>query len=208
MDSPETQDSRMPRKYASKRRSAAQNETRHKIIEAVVELHAEKGVLGTTYADIARRADVAIPTVYNHFPTRGELVMSCTAHVAAGAPHFDVNIYEGTDSAEGRLRALVTAVFASHEYFSRWTHWEEAKQVPELQPQYEERDKHLSDMIRAACEPFQMQDQKSFVAVAAVLLSEPAWEELRLNRKLSQTRAVEMTARALSALFGEFGKQQ
>lgn len=195
----------MPRKYVSKRRDAAQNETRRKIVEAVVELHAEKGVLGTTYADIARRADVAIPTVYNHFPTRGELVLSCTEHVAAAAPQFDATIYAGIDSAEDRLRALAKAAFASHEYFSRWTHWGEAKQVPELQPQYEERRKHLHAMIRAACEPFRVKNLNSFVALAAILLTEPAWEELRLKQKLSPTKSVALTVQALTALFREFG---
>jgi AcrR family transcriptional regulator len=56
------------------------------IAAATAELHAEKGAIATTYADIAKRAGVSLPTVYSHFPTQNELLQGCTAHVIAKAP--------------------------------------------------------------------------------------------------------------------------
>jgi AcrR family transcriptional regulator len=58
-------------------RSAAAEETRRRILEATLELHTEKGIFGTSWQDIARRADVSVGTVYRHFPTLAELVPAC-----------------------------------------------------------------------------------------------------------------------------------
>ena len=59
----------MPRKYDLGRRAAAAEQTRRRIVDATVALHAEQGIVATTYKDIAQRADVGVGTVYNHFPT-------------------------------------------------------------------------------------------------------------------------------------------
>lgn len=59
------------------RRAAAVEETRRRILEATMDLHAEQGITGTTLQDIARRADVALGTVYRHFPSIDEVVTAC-----------------------------------------------------------------------------------------------------------------------------------
>jgi AcrR family transcriptional regulator len=58
-------------------RSAAVEETRRRVLEATLALHTEKGILGTSWQDIAQRADVAVGTVYRHFPSLAELVPAC-----------------------------------------------------------------------------------------------------------------------------------
>ena len=59
------------------KRKAAVQETRQRIVEATLALHAEKGIFGTSWQDIARRADVSVGTVYKHFPSLDELVPAC-----------------------------------------------------------------------------------------------------------------------------------
>src|SRR5438132_13383794 len=71
-----------PRTDAMTRRAAASAETRRRIVDAAIALHAEKGVLGTTWPDIAKRADVALGTVYRHFPGLDQLVPACTSENA------------------------------------------------------------------------------------------------------------------------------
>src|SRR2546423_15322144 len=71
-----------PRTYRMTRRAAANAETRRRIVDAAIALHAEKGVLGTSWPDIARRADVALGTGYRHFPSRDQLVPACTSENA------------------------------------------------------------------------------------------------------------------------------
>jgi len=63
-----------PRKYQLRKRSEAVEETRRRIIDATFELHNEKGVLATSMQDVAERSDVALRTVYNHYPTVDDLV--------------------------------------------------------------------------------------------------------------------------------------
>lgn len=70
-----------PRKYDMNRRSRARDETRQRIVEATAKLHAENGVLGTSWRDIAREADVSVATVYAHFPSLDELLPACGQHV-------------------------------------------------------------------------------------------------------------------------------
>jgi len=66
-----------PRDYDMSRRAASVEETRRRIVEATVELHGERGVFGTSWRDIAERADVSVATVYKHFPSLDELVPAC-----------------------------------------------------------------------------------------------------------------------------------
>jgi AcrR family transcriptional regulator len=66
-----------PRHYDMTRRAAARNQTRERIVEATAKLHGERGVLGTSWQDIAREADVSVSTVYAHFPSLEELLPAC-----------------------------------------------------------------------------------------------------------------------------------
>ena len=59
------------RAYTMQRRATLEAETRERIVRATVALHAERGGLGTSYAMIAKQADVSPQTVYNHFPELG-----------------------------------------------------------------------------------------------------------------------------------------
>ena len=52
-----------PRKYSMDKRKAAVEETRQRILEATLALHAEKGIFGTSWQDIAKRADVSVATL-------------------------------------------------------------------------------------------------------------------------------------------------
>ena len=72
----------MPKRtYSMHRRVALEVETRERIVKATVALHAQHGALATTYAMIAKRAQVAPQTVYNHFPKEDALLGACTGHV-------------------------------------------------------------------------------------------------------------------------------
>ena len=68
------------RSYTLGKRKSAQDETRERIVQATMALHDLKGVVATSYVDIAERAGVGAATVYRHFPTLGALVEACGAH--------------------------------------------------------------------------------------------------------------------------------
>src|SRR6476620_6227512 len=89
------------RKYEKRARAQKQDETRRRIAAATAELHATVGPAHTTIAEIAKRAGVQRPTVYNNFATDKELFAACQAHFVSEnpLPHLDGDL-------EATLRGL------------------------------------------------------------------------------------------------------
>jgi len=104
-------------------RGAAVEATRRRILDATVALHAEKGALSTTWQDIARRADVAVGTVYYHFPSLEELLPACTGHGMQHHPPPTPAIFEDGESAAQRITALTRALFAFYQKAAPWLRW-------------------------------------------------------------------------------------
>jgi AcrR family transcriptional regulator len=92
-------------------RRAAKDAVRQRIVDATMALHLEKGVVGTSFEDIARKADVAVATVYRHFPTLDELVDGCGARVmeVIRPPIAEAAslLFDGATSTSERVRRLV-----------------------------------------------------------------------------------------------------
>ena len=82
--------------------------TRERLLAATVAACVEHGFEGTTVADIARRAGVSAPAIYNHFGGKVELL------VAAGRWGLDqVRPADGTPlTPEGAARAFLAGSFA------------------------------------------------------------------------------------------------
>jgi AcrR family transcriptional regulator len=108
-----------PRKYSMDKRKAAAQETRQRILEATLALHSEKGIFGTSWQDIARRADVSVNTVYKHFPSLDELVPACgeLMYAITRPPSLEdaPRIFAGAQSLEERLELLVSELFGFYE---------------------------------------------------------------------------------------------
>ena len=108
-----------PRKYTMDKRRAAVEATRRRILEATLALHAEKGIFGTSWQDIARRADVSVGTVYKHFPSLNELVPACgeLMYAITRPPSLEdaPEIFAGASSLEERLERLVFEFFDFYE---------------------------------------------------------------------------------------------
>jgi AcrR family transcriptional regulator len=94
-----------------KKRAAARDETRERILRATMALHDERGVATTSFAEIAERAGVGPATVYRNFPTPESLVQACGAHVwqdmRPPMPQNAAALFEGVISREERLERLV-----------------------------------------------------------------------------------------------------
>src|SRR5438309_12022688 len=101
-----------PRAYRMTRRAAANAETRRRIVDAAIALHAQKGVLGTSWPDIAKRADVALGTVYRHFPSLDQLVPACTSENALRTKPPGPSILVGLTRPQERIGRFVQEPFA------------------------------------------------------------------------------------------------
>src|SRR5215471_7398245 len=66
------------RTYTLKRRAERQAETRQRIVEAAVDLHASVGPALTTVSMVADRAGVQRHTLYAHFPDERSLYLACS----------------------------------------------------------------------------------------------------------------------------------
>jgi AcrR family transcriptional regulator len=91
------------RKYEQRDRAAKQEETRRRIVAATAELHSSIGPARTTIAEIAKRAGVQRPTVYNNFATDKELFAACQAHFMTESPPPGLDPARGV---EANLRDL------------------------------------------------------------------------------------------------------
>jgi AcrR family transcriptional regulator len=101
-----------PRKYEQRTRAASAAETRRRIVEATVALHASVGPARTTISAIAERAGVQRLTVYRHFPDEAELFAACSAHWLAGSPLPDPAAWSAVEDGDERLAAALRAIYA------------------------------------------------------------------------------------------------
>ncbi len=101
----------MARTYTLKRRAENQAETRRRIVEATVELHAKLGPAQTTVSAIADRAGVQRHTVYAHFPTDHELYLACSGLALERDPLPDEREWRLIADPEERLRRGLTEIY-------------------------------------------------------------------------------------------------
>ena len=127
-----------PRKYTMDKRKAAAEQTRRRILEATLALHSEKGIFGTSWQDIARRADVSVGTVYKHFPSLDELVPACGELMYAitrpPSPEDGPRIFAEAHSLEERVGRLVEELFAFYERGAPYIETDfQERRLPEVQ---------------------------------------------------------------------------
>ncbi len=162
-----------PRKYTMDRRRAAVEETRRRILEATLALHAEKGILGTSWQDIARRADVSVGTVYKHFPSLDELVPACgeLMYAITRPPSLEdaPEIFAGVHSLEERLGRLISELF---DFYERGAPYIESDFQERRLPMVQEWEAHMratiAGLAREALQPVGP-DEETVGAVSALL---------------------------------------
>ncbi|HVL94552.1 MAG TPA: helix-turn-helix domain-containing protein [Solirubrobacteraceae bacterium] len=102
----------MPRRYELKQRAERQQETRRRIVEAAMALHAQVGPARTTVKAVAERAGVQRHTVYRHFPSDEELLGACTTAWDARNPPPSPEPALALADPEERLRVLLRDLYA------------------------------------------------------------------------------------------------
>jgi AcrR family transcriptional regulator len=102
------------RGYELKARAERQAQTRARIVDATVALHAEIGPARTTVSEIARRAGVTRLTVYNHFPEDRELFAACQHAFLERHPLPDLAPALALTDPRERLHAVLCALYESY----------------------------------------------------------------------------------------------
>ena len=162
-----------PRKYSMDKRRAAVEETRQRILEATLALHSEKGILGTSWQDIARRADVSVGTVYKHFPSLDELVPACgeLMYAITRPPSLEdaPRIFARASSLEERLERLVSELFGFYERGAPYIESDfQERQLPIVQEWEAHMRATIEGLTREALLPVGP-DERTVGAVSALL---------------------------------------
>jgi AcrR family transcriptional regulator len=189
----------MRRPYNKVRRAETEAQTKERIVEATVELHAQHGARGTSHAMIAQKAGLSPQTVYNHFPSLGALVGGCTSHVISRAPIVNGTCFESAKSVAARLRALAAAAYRQLAYMAPWLRlgWAEAEAIPQLHDVFARGQSALRRLVKEAVSP-EYRATPEFLDAAMLLLDYPAWKSFSHGR--SRAKAAELAGECLVAL--------
>lgn len=150
------------------RREQAQD-TRERIVRAALEVFVEEGYTGTRMADIAKRAGVAVQTVYFVFHTKPELLAACFEYAVLGPEKlpppqqsFNADI-RSARSGRAMLKAFVTGnaaicarAAAINEVARAAPHEPEARAV--LDNSEDMRRRGLGDYIAQISQRFGLRD--------------------------------------------------
>jgi AcrR family transcriptional regulator len=155
------------------KRRAAVEETRQRILEATLALHSEKGILGTSWQDIARRADVSVGTVYKHFPSLDELVPACgeLMYAITRPPSLEEapEIFAGASSLEERMGRLVSELFDFYERGASYIETDfQERQLPMVQEWEAHMRATIAGLAREALQPVGP-DEDTVQAVSALV---------------------------------------
>ena len=165
-----------PREYRLGRRGEAAEETRRRIVQATYDLHQEQGIAATTMKQIAARADVAIGTVYHHFPTYDDAITACGALSMDRHPLPDPATIVAAGSLERRVRALVDGMAA---WYAAWPGFARVRRERAVSPALDAGMAMFDSMLAELVETVlgDAADDRT-VAVCAVLLDPCVVERL------------------------------
>ncbi len=169
---------------------------RRSILQAIVELHAERGPAATSYSMIARRAKVSIPTVYKFFPTIPVMLKACMGAAAEEAPRPDPALFQPSRDLPARIDALVGALFAEHAFYHPWVRWAhgEANVIPGLARALAGVKQGHRNLIRQA---LGRDASRRLVTLASALLDYAAWKEMTIEMRLPASQARALLTRVL-----------
>lgn len=192
----------MARKYESPERAQAKQETRDRILHAVIDVVTREGVHAFTVQNVANAAGVSHRTVYRHFATREDLLngldeMIERRGVQAGVdpkipdltelPQAIGPIYESFDLVRDAMRAYVVISVAL------------GKRVPG----FDQRSRSLREHIARAFPGLTSEEVEEAAGVIRLLVSTRAWFLLTTELDMSTAAAGRAASWALEALIAD-----
>ena len=193
----------MPRKYSMETRGEAGVLRRRRLIDATIEVLAEVGADRLTMDMVAERADAATRTIYNHFPTRQDLLSAVQAELLqAFRDTLQLEIPETGEPPE-RLRQFVAVLFDMYEQQGAALTTLLEFDEPDIRAQVRDmrawRRARLEEIVRSASGATLRLPASQAVALAFVMTNHASWRVLREELALTQKQAVETAATGIEA---------
>jgi AcrR family transcriptional regulator len=171
-----------PRRYRMQARSQAVAETRSRIVQAATELHTEKGILATSWDEIADRAGVASATVYRHFPSLVELIPACARsvfEVVAQPTLEEVSAkFEHLSGPAERLEFFIRESCVCYAAGEGWLHAarRERDLIPAVGEAVRIQEQALEVLVRYVADGLGLAERS--IAVLVTLCDFPFWKSL------------------------------
>lgn len=188
------------RSYRQTNRAEQVAETRRRLVEAALKLHATIGPARTSLSQVAREAGVSRPTLYAHFPDESALLRACTFHSLASDPPPDPQTWGEVTSARERVRRGLAELY---DYFERNESLtanilKDMYTVPAMKelnvPILETAFAQMGDILAAGFEDRTEAARQRRRAATAVALSFGTWQVLERQQALTRSRAVDVMA--------------
>jgi AcrR family transcriptional regulator len=191
------------RAYTLGERARRQAETRERIAAAMAQLHEEVGPAKTTIAEVARRAGVQRPTVYNNFPEERQLLAACQGHFLAEHPPPDPGPALALSDPAERARQALSQVYVWFRETAAMTGnvQRDRRQMPELDALLAQgSDRQLDELADALSAGFGRQGAAAMRtrATLRLALDFSTWERLS-GEGLADSAAAELMVAAAAA---------
>ncbi|WP_245795398.1 TetR/AcrR family transcriptional regulator [Thioalkalivibrio denitrificans] len=181
------------RRYTLRKRAEAQEDTRARIVDAMIEVHRDLGPRNATVSAIAQKAGVQRLTVYRHFPDDESLFEACTSTWLQRNPPPDPAAFQGVSDPVSRTRRGLESLYA---YFGS-THrmwavsYRDVEEVPALQGPMAGFEAWLDDFHQALLGGWRLRGarRERLADTLALALRFHTWQTL-------DTRGLDDTAKA------------
>jgi AcrR family transcriptional regulator len=198
------------RSYELKERAKGQAETRRRIVAATVGLHEEQGPAATTVTEIAKRAGVSRLTVYQHFPTDGELFSACQQQYFTEHPRPDFGPALALDDPEERVRTVLAVLYRAYRRQAPMTGkiLRDRKLLPALDALLAQTlDRRQTSLVAALTDGFvaDRSGRKRLRALIALAIDFSTWERLT-EEGLGDTNAAATMADVVAHAAGRAGR--
>jgi AcrR family transcriptional regulator len=184
------------RAYNSPLREQHAERTREVIVEAISAQIVESGLSDFSVQDIAKRAGVAVRTVYRYFPTRDDLISAAEEAWRKREPDLP---------SITRLEDIAPAIPVVFRYFEANREVLEAAMVTALGRQVHDRSRRRRnekalDLARHAAPHLDERTQKTRAAILRLLGGSMVWRFLTKDMGLTLEESIEASAWAIRTL--------
>jgi AcrR family transcriptional regulator len=192
----------MTRKYELKKRAERQEETRRRIVEAAIDLHATLGPAHTSVSAVAERAGVQRHTYYRYFPDERSLGLACSGLYAQRNPMPDPEPWGALADPQQRLRRGLDELYSYYErneqMLSRVTRDAQVHQLTA-----ELADLRFGPSLAAIKRVLANgRRSKRTLALLDVAIAFPTWRSLVRENGLSRAEAVQTMVAAVRCASG------